>query len=236
MTDHPEITDVGPYVLGALDPAERAAVEVHLRGCARCRQELAELSGMPAVLDLVPPDVAAAFADGDRADVGPPASVLRRLVEAARAEEQRARRRRRWTAGLAAAAVVAVLAVGWLVLPWASPQGQATAVALAPVEGASVPVTVDVALTSTDWGTRLMVTCAYLDDTPAATPPSYGEDDAGYALVLTDVDGVSEQVATWGVVPGHDVVVPASTRLGAGEIARIDLRAVGGATLMSAEP
>jgi hypothetical protein len=234
MTDHPEVTDVGPYVLGALDPHERAAVDAHLRGCARCRQELAELADLPPLLALVPADVAAALAEDD-VDLDPPDSVLGTLVRAARAEEARARRRRRWATGLAAAAVVAVLAVGWLARPWGPSQEQPTAVALAPVQGVSVPVSVDVALTSTDWGTRLMVTCAYLEDGPAAPASSYGE-DAGYALVLTDADGVSEQVATWGVVPGHDVVVPAATRLGAGEIARIDLRSVGGPTLMSAEP
>lgn len=43
MTDHPETTDVGPYVLYALGPAERAAFDEHLRGCARCQDEVAEL-------------------------------------------------------------------------------------------------------------------------------------------------------------------------------------------------
>lgn len=92
---------LGVYVLGALDPAERAEVDAHLAGCASCRDELAALAGVPGLLSRLTPDEAAA---------GPPApsdalleSLLRRVAR------ERAARRRRW---LAAVAAVVVLIAG----------------------------------------------------------------------------------------------------------------------------
>ncbi|WP_049795705.1 zf-HC2 domain-containing protein [Frankia sp. EAN1pec] len=41
---------LGCYVLGALAPGERAAVETHLDGCPDCRAELTRLAGLPGLL------------------------------------------------------------------------------------------------------------------------------------------------------------------------------------------
>lgn len=41
---------LGVYVLGAIDPAERTAVDRHLAACSACRDELAALAGLPALL------------------------------------------------------------------------------------------------------------------------------------------------------------------------------------------
>jgi len=41
---------LGVYVLGAIDPAERALVDSHLATCRDCRDELAGLAGLPALL------------------------------------------------------------------------------------------------------------------------------------------------------------------------------------------
>jgi len=48
---------LGVYVLGAIDPADRALVEEHLASCPECREELAGLAGLPALLAVgrVPP-------------------------------------------------------------------------------------------------------------------------------------------------------------------------------------
>ncbi|HEX5506580.1 MAG TPA: zf-HC2 domain-containing protein [Thermomicrobiales bacterium] len=43
------------YLDGMLDPAERAATEAHLTGCAACRAELAALRRVYAALDALPP-------------------------------------------------------------------------------------------------------------------------------------------------------------------------------------
>jgi anti-sigma factor RsiW len=42
--------DLGGYVLGALEPAERDAVAAHLAGCAECSAEYARIAGLPAML------------------------------------------------------------------------------------------------------------------------------------------------------------------------------------------
>src|SRR2546430_9841992 len=47
---------LGVYVLGAIDPAERALVDAHLLTCRDCRDELAGLAGLPALLARVNPD------------------------------------------------------------------------------------------------------------------------------------------------------------------------------------
>ncbi|NKZ02436.1 anti-sigma factor family protein [Actinomadura latina] len=46
-------TSLGVYVLGALDPAERSRLEGHLEYCPACRDELAGLAGLPAMLGRV---------------------------------------------------------------------------------------------------------------------------------------------------------------------------------------
>ena len=44
--------DLGGYVLGALEPAEAAAVREHLTSCAPCAAEHARLAGLPELLAL----------------------------------------------------------------------------------------------------------------------------------------------------------------------------------------
>jgi hypothetical protein len=46
--------ELGAYVLDGLEPAERAAFERHLAGCADCRAELVELEVLPPLLGRVP--------------------------------------------------------------------------------------------------------------------------------------------------------------------------------------
>ena len=55
---------LGVYVLGAIDPAERALLEAHLDTCEACRAELADLADLPALLALVPAEEAIALAEG----------------------------------------------------------------------------------------------------------------------------------------------------------------------------
>jgi hypothetical protein len=108
---------LGVYVLGAIDPAERALVDAHLLICEECRDELAGLAGLPALLARVNPDeisricaddtvgssVPAAVAVEDRA----PGELVGTVLDLAEAR----RRRGRWRIASAAAAV-AVIAGG----------------------------------------------------------------------------------------------------------------------------
>lgn len=96
---------LGPYVLHALEPDERAAFESHLRACAACRAEVADLR--PA---------AAALADRPLA---PPPELRERLLRLA-AETRPVRHHKRRPVrrpagrrlGVAAAAAAVLLAVG----------------------------------------------------------------------------------------------------------------------------
>ncbi|MGI9111109.1 MAG: anti-sigma factor domain-containing protein [Gaiellaceae bacterium] len=44
--------DLGGYLLGALEPAEREAYERHLEGCPECREELRELGDLAPLLEV----------------------------------------------------------------------------------------------------------------------------------------------------------------------------------------
>ncbi|MFI0350695.1 anti-sigma factor family protein [Actinomadura sp. 9N407] len=44
---------LGVYVLGAIEPGERTRLDSHLDGCPACRDELAGLAGLPALLGRV---------------------------------------------------------------------------------------------------------------------------------------------------------------------------------------
>jgi hypothetical protein len=100
---------LGVYVLGAIEPAERALVDEHLATCPDCREELASLAGLPAMLRKVPVVEAERLAASDTALDGelPSDEMLESLV-ARTANVRRIHRRRR----VAAAAAVIVVALG----------------------------------------------------------------------------------------------------------------------------
>ena len=104
--------DVAAYALGALDSVEAEAFAEHLKGCAMCREELAEFQGVVDVLPISAPQQSA------------PASLRRRVLDAVEAEPRakpepapQVARRRVWSwpslsrPALALGAAVAVLAV-----------------------------------------------------------------------------------------------------------------------------
>jgi anti-sigma-K factor RskA len=101
---------LGVYVVGAIDPAERAVVDGHLESCPDCREELSGLAGLPALLGRVP------LADAERMSVGhgmpdmdePSAELLNGLLQKVAARQ----RNRRWRSILALAAAVAIAAGG----------------------------------------------------------------------------------------------------------------------------
>jgi hypothetical protein len=101
---------LGAYVLGAIEPAERVIVDAHLTQCQECREELAGLAGLPALLGRVPLHDAERLALDDtqlRDLEEPPAELLDSLLGRISAR----RRARRWRV-VAAAAAAAVIAVG----------------------------------------------------------------------------------------------------------------------------
>ena len=69
MTGSADCRDIrhalGVYVLGAIDPAERSMVDAHLSTCPECREELAGLASLPALLRRIPVGEAQQLADDD---------------------------------------------------------------------------------------------------------------------------------------------------------------------------
>jgi len=102
---------LGVYVLGAIDPAERGLVDAHLVTCRDCRDELAGLAGLPALLARVNPDEISRICADDTvrpmASDDPPEELLGTVLGLAEAR----RRRNRWRY-LSAAAAVLVIAGG----------------------------------------------------------------------------------------------------------------------------
>jgi hypothetical protein len=106
---------LGVYVLGAIDPADRALVDAHLTTCRDCRDELAGLAGLPALLSRVSAEEAFALAgvEGPSSEARTggqeaPPELLASVIDLTAAR----RRRRRWReAGLAVAAAL-IIAVG----------------------------------------------------------------------------------------------------------------------------
>jgi hypothetical protein len=100
-------SQLGVYVLGAIEPADRVQVDQHLADCPWCREELAGLAGLPGLLRRVPSDLALrALADAP-ADP-PPGPDVDRLIRRVSA----IRLRRRLTAAAAALLIAIAAAAG----------------------------------------------------------------------------------------------------------------------------
>jgi len=147
--------DLGVYVLGAIQPAQRARADRHLAACPRCRAELAGLAGLPALLRKVPADEAFRLSLGNAGPAGPPLTAL--LGRTARV-------RRRWRLAAAAAVITAgaaavsgLLAVQPARLPAAGvPRWAVTVQAADPATRAWAAVR----YTPESWGTELEVRVA----------------------------------------------------------------------------
>jgi hypothetical protein len=98
---------VGPYVLGALEPDEMEEMRAHLVDCPRCAAEARSLAELPALLDLVSADAEVAVPSPGLED-----EVLDRFV---RERARSAPRRRRWPRLAIPAVAVAVVVAALLV-------------------------------------------------------------------------------------------------------------------------
>jgi hypothetical protein len=111
---------LGVYVLGAIDPAERALVDAHLNICPDCREELAGMAGLPALLRRVPVAEAERLALDEPVELPADQPVGDEMLRSLLARTAKHRRERTWRGLAAAAAIVLVAgsagAAGWDVL------------------------------------------------------------------------------------------------------------------------
>jgi anti-sigma factor RsiW len=156
---------LGVYVLGAIDPAERAVVDAHLSSCPECREELAGLAGLPALLRRVPIGEAQQLTDGtDDAphDERPSELMLPSLLS----RTAHIRRTRRWR-GLAAAAAIVLAAgtagaIGYSAMHQAGPETSSVAsgepaghFTTASASNPQTHVSATIRYTAEDWGTAV---------------------------------------------------------------------------------
>jgi predicted anti-sigma-YlaC factor YlaD len=236
MTCHEVRQLLGVYVLGKADPDDRAVVEEHLTGCARCREELAELEGLPTLLALVPAVEAArtpvtrpgmpsgdATHDTSREPVQTSPDQLRRLLAAA----AETRSRRRWvTLAAAAGLLVLVAGVGGLAVATRQQPAQAPPVAVATWvatdSGTGTHATVELAPRPS--GTAIDLS---LSGVPAGTRCS---------LVVTDVDGAATSAASWEADYAGTATVTGFTATPVGQIRHLAIVTSTGRTLATITP
>lgn len=178
------------YVLGSLSGAERREFETHLADCASCREAVAELSGIPALLSqLSREDVAAINAAG-------PAPVTPELLPSL-LQMVRWRRRRTRLTWLASAAAAVVLGVGVLVgvNGYVGSYTQPATSSQPMAQVGTKLLTSTISLSSERWGTFINLQCYCL------APPDAHHDTL--AMVVVGRDGSQTRLATWVAEPGH---------------------------------
>lgn len=217
----------GAYVLGALPPAERAVYERHLASCPACREAVGEIAVLPGLLGRLDPAGLEQIVESPVAESRVPA-----LLSAARAARRRERLVRRWRyAGTALAAACLALLVGLGIGGVGGGTGESgtdfrvRTVTMQPVRGA-VPVSAEIALNGTTWGTEVRMRCAYAktgDHVKAYT----------FRLVAYGPDGATEQVGSWKAAPGDDVTFTGATRFSATDLVRLELTRYDGSPLLA---
>lgn len=212
-TDHRRIaTALGAYLLGALDEAERREVSDHLASCDACRQELANLAGLPARLGQLE------ARDVDELDAAEhPGRADAFVMAALRQQRRRRHETRAWQAVAAVAAAVAL--VGFLARP-ADDGGGGEPLAMV-VPGGSGAVATAVAV-ERPWGTELRIEA---QDLPAGD---------GYELWALNQAGERQLAGTWSTSPTGRYRVTGATGFDPDDLARIEIADVGSGTVIAA--
>lgn len=205
------------YILGSLSATDRREFEAHMAGCPACRQAVAELSGIPAMLSqLDRDDVAAINATDQRQGISQmPPELLSSLLVAVRSR----RRRTRVLAWTASAAAAVVLTVGVLVgvhgtFPTSSPP-QAAVSALPMDQVGTTLLASTVSLSGQQWGTYIALKFVCL------APPDAHHDTV--ALVVVGRDGSQTRLATWVAIPGHTATPAGSISTPVNQIAAVQV-------------
>lgn len=217
---------LGVYIVGAIDPAERAEVDNHLSACAACRDELASLAGLPALLGKVTQD--ADEQRPERPDVHP--GLLDRVLTRVAAERRRSRRLR--VAAAAAGVIVVAGLTGGLGASLAggpgnpvsrpavsAPPSPSPAVFSATDPGSGVSATV--ALRPKDWGASLTTR---VTDVPRGI---------SCHLVVIGPGGARDVAGSWQVTYQGSASVTGSTAMVPSAIERFQIVTEEGRTLVT---
>jgi hypothetical protein len=207
------------YVFGSLSESERHDFEAHLATCAHCREAVAELSGMPALLALIDADDVKALDDAEAAPPPLRPEVLDSLVQKVEWRRRRGRRLRAMTLAAAAAVLaVAVLAGIWPVLRGQGDQSGPMATEVTMSKLAETPINASVTLTGYGWGTRIDMVCTYGDYV------SRGEATTqNLSMVVVGHNGIESQIATWIGINGATALPSGSTLLQKDQIQAVQL-------------
>ncbi len=185
---------LGSYVLGSLDPADRAALDAHLPGCPACREELATYAALPALMSRVSIDQVR------QPTPTVPPTVLSRALNTVAADHTNTvtqlRRWRRATVLSAAAATIVAVVLGATLLHTQTPS---------PPEGTPLIATAGVSasgsasLQAKPWGTALTL---QLQGLPQGD---------SFTAWVTAPNGTRSIAATWTPSPdGHATLTGAA--------------------------
>lgn len=204
---------LGSYLLGALGPAERQAVDAHLADCTRCRDELSSYAGVPGLLSRLD------LAEVTGATLLPPPSLLPSLLAAVERERGADRRRvLRWCTAAAGVSVAAVLAGALSLTGGPTPASERSLVAAAGVTASGTA-----SLRSRPWGTEIRL---HLQDLPPAD---------SFAAYAVDDAGARTPFATWARTPEREAEVPGAVRLAPAVVAGLVIETDAGEPVLSLE-
>ncbi len=184
MTSPPEDhVDVGAYVLGVLDAADRAAFEEHLANCPQCAEQVAELG----VLEPILADYRAAGGAGTAPR--PDDALLGRLVGEVTAARRRTRSRRLVLVAAAAVLVVGGPAVTAVVTADSSAHPPQTIAQQFTATDASTGARATVGVERKQWGSQISLQLSNI------------QGPLNCDLIAVSRTGEQQTVTTWSVPP-----------------------------------
>jgi putative zinc finger protein len=207
-----ERLSLGAYVLGALDPVERAEVDAHLSLCTACRDELAALAAMPGLLARV------RLEEMLEPLPSPSPAIAERLIERLRST-RRARRRR--LAVAASAIALAVMIAGIVVVTTPDTDGRGSGqIASVSATNPRTGVSARIGLRPASWGTAIRVRLR-------GVPPG-----TRCRLIALSRSGRREIAGTWRATYDGTADVQTATAIPRGELASFAVMTTGGHTLV----
>jgi anti-sigma factor RsiW len=208
-----ERLSLGAYVLGALDPVERAEVQAHVSECVECRDELAELAAMPGLLSRV------RLEDVLEPPASPSAGVDRVL---GRLRAARRVRRRRFALSASAVALAAAAAIGFVAIGGSgdgSPDGTQSVSAMSRQTG----VAATFGVRGASWGTAVRVR---LHGVRPGTQ---------CRLIAISLDGHREVAGTWRATYDGTTDVQTATSISRDRLASFEILTAAGRQLVQAQ-